>query len=348
MTLSTAESELIEGIEGTLLAMSTRGVLQELTGRDLRINLYVDNQAAVTLLTASSGSWRTRHLKLRSSWIKERIKNEELRVQHVPGTEQKADLGTKPFTRARLKELVTLWNMVDQTSSTTTASIRVAKVEPSFLMKLVMLCQLCGAKAMKEDIATEIPWDLYMAILVLSVAVIGMWEGMKKCSRMRAARLKALKVKAAKSLKLSKLELKELQGLLSRSPASLESEEMKRMYELKEKFEQTMPSTASPLPTTTPEMPMGCSSSSSSYNKQPKTMTVKTRDQETQTDNPAFERVHAPPPPEIRMYEGPFTVSQSGDKIHLFDTCWGLRNASRTSRMTLCRCCAENGGRRIY
>ncbi|OLQ13572.1 Copia protein [Symbiodinium microadriaticum] len=61
VTLSTAESELIEGIEGTLLAMSTRGVLQELTGRDLRINLYVDNQAAVTLLTASSGSWRTRY-----------------------------------------------------------------------------------------------------------------------------------------------------------------------------------------------------------------------------------------------------------------------------------------------
>ena len=113
VTLSTAESELIEEIEGTLLALSTRGVLQELTGRDLRINLYVDNQAAVTLLTASSGSWRTRHLKLRSSWIKERIKNNELRVQHVPGAEQKADLGTKPFTRARLKELVALWNMVD-------------------------------------------------------------------------------------------------------------------------------------------------------------------------------------------------------------------------------------------
>ena len=91
VTLPTAESELIEGIEGTLLAMSTRGVLQELLGRQLIINLYVDNQAAVTLLTAS---WRTRHLKLRSNWMKESIRSNELRVQHVPGTEQKADLGT--------------------------------------------------------------------------------------------------------------------------------------------------------------------------------------------------------------------------------------------------------------
>ena len=44
---------------------------------------------------------------------------------------------------------------------------------------------------------------------------------------------------------------------------------MKRMYELKERFEQTMPATASPLPTDPPDVALAASSSSSSYNTQP-------------------------------------------------------------------------------
>ncbi|CAE7943851.1 GIP [Symbiodinium sp. KB8] len=346
VTLSTAESELIEGIEGTLLAMSTKGVLQELFQRELQINLYVDNQAAVTLLTSTSGSWRTRHLKLRAHWIKERIKMNEVFVRHIPGAEQKADLGTKPFTRARLKELVALWNMVDATATTPTASTKTARVDRGLMMKLLMLCQVCGTRAEKEDIAYEIPWDLYVAVVVLAVAVIGVWEGMKSCSRFKTARLKALRMKANKSGKLSKAELKELQRLLALQPADLGSEQMKRMYELKERFEQTMP-LSSPVPTVPPDIPMGSTSSSSTFNKQPKP--VEKCDKETQADYvPAFERVHPPIQPEVRMFEGPFTMSQHGDKLHLFQDCWGLRNASRTHQVTLCRCCVQNRGNRIY
>ena len=276
VTLSTAESELLEAIEGTLLAMSARGVLQELLGRQLLINLFVDNQAAVTLLTTSSGSWRTRHLKLRSYWMKERIQRQEVRVQHVPGPEQKADLGTKPFTRARLKELVALWNMKDRSSTSPMASVKAGKVEPSLLMKLLMLCQICGARAReiyKEDLAAEVPWDLWVAILVLAVAVIGIWEGIKACSRMRTARLRTLKAKATRASRISKAELKELQNLLSRPPGELDSTQMRKMCELKEKFEITMPPSSSPVPRSIsrePDQPMGTSTSSSSYNKQPK------------------------------------------------------------------------------
>ena len=351
VTLSTAESELIEGIEGTLLAMFTRGVLQELLGHPLVINLHVDNQAAVTLLTASSGSWRTRHLKLRSHWMKERVRTEEVRVLHVPGVEQKADLGTKPFTRARLAELVGLWNIVERSSTSTTSSKKAVKADASLLRKLLLLCQVCGVKAMKEDIVTEIPWDLYVAVMVLAIAVIGLWHGMKACSRMRTAKLRALRAKATREAKLSKAELKELQRLLSTKPTDLSSEQMKRMLELKEKFERTMPPCTSPMPTSTtaPDIPLGTSSSSSSYNKQPKPNEKVMCDKETPADYvPAFERVQPPPPPEVRMYEGPFTMTQGGDKVHLFENCWGLRHASRTTRVSLCRCCAENGGRNTY
>ena len=374
---------LIEGIEGTLLGLSVREVIQEILRKPMMINLFIDNQAAVTLVTASSGSWRTRHLKLRSHWMKERIQSNEVRVQHVSGAYQRADLGTKPFTRTRLKELVDLWNIVDRRESTTSASVKTIKVDQGWLMKLLMLCQICGTKAMKEDLAAEIPWDLYAAIIVLAAAVIGAWEALRKCTRMSSAKVRSLRTKALKAQKLSKTELKELQRLLTYSPSQLSCEQMRRMCELKEKFENTMPSTCTPLPTSLPDEPTGpfqsssvstrlsdgpyasstslrslpllqdpkaaSSSTPSAFNKQPKATEKTTCDKGTQADwEPAFSRVQPPPPIEIRMYEGPFTMTQGSEKLHLFDSCWGLRNASRTSRVQLCRCCAENGGRRIY
>ena len=164
--------------------------------------------------------------------------------------------------------------------------------------------------------------------------------------------MRTLKAKATRASRISKAELKELQNLLSRPPGELDSTQMRKMCELKEKFEITMPPSSSPVPRSIsrePDQPMGTSTSSSSYNKQPKATQKVTCDKETQADiKPAFERVPPPPPVEIRLYEGPFTMTQGGDKLHLFENCWGLRNASRTSRVTMCRCCAENGGRNIY
>ena len=112
-TLSTAESELLEAVEGTVLGRATKGLIDELTGQDLKMNLLVDNAAAVTLLGSSSGSWRTRHLRLRSNWLRELILSKTVNLKHQPGEGQRADLGTKPFSRARLEQLVKMWGIVD-------------------------------------------------------------------------------------------------------------------------------------------------------------------------------------------------------------------------------------------
>ena len=66
-----------------------------------------------------------------------------------------------------------------------------------------MLCQICGARAReiyKEDLVAEAPWDLWVAILVLAVAVIGVWEGVKACSRMRTAKTKDLESQGNKGV----------------------------------------------------------------------------------------------------------------------------------------------------
>ena len=67
--------------------------------------LKVDNYSAVQLLAGSTGSWRTRHLRVRSSWLRERIRSGEVLIQHEPGITQLADIGTKPLPRQRLEEL---------------------------------------------------------------------------------------------------------------------------------------------------------------------------------------------------------------------------------------------------
>ena len=85
VTLSTAESELIEGIEGTLMGFSVKDLIVELSGHNPGIELHIDNQAALSLLQGSSGSWRTRHLRLRSNWIRERVMEGEVVALHEPG-----------------------------------------------------------------------------------------------------------------------------------------------------------------------------------------------------------------------------------------------------------------------
>ena len=106
VTLSTAGFELIEGIEGLAWATSVKDLIVELSGKDLGIELHIDNQAALSLLQGSSGSWRTWQLRLRSAWFREKVASGEVTAQHESGESQRADLGTKPLPKDRLQALV--------------------------------------------------------------------------------------------------------------------------------------------------------------------------------------------------------------------------------------------------
>ena len=359
VTLSTAESELLEAVEGTVIGLSTRGLLSELFGKELPITIWVDNSAAIALLTTSSGSWRTRHLRLRSNWVREMSNRKELTIKYVPGELQRADLGTKPFTRERLRQLVGLWNIADRRPAEA-RTMRTQGDGSPWLKRLLLLCQVCGAAAQKQDIRTEVPWDLYMAVIVLGLAVIALWEGAKHCFYQGESKVRALRVAASQSSsrKLTKAELKELQRLLSLEPRDMTAEQALRMCDLKEKFDETMPAGTSPLPRypfggeDLPPLPGEQASSSTTppnvgRNKQPRPK--ETRDQSTQADlPPVFTRAASTPPPTREVIQGPFYQVPGRDHLHVFRECWGLRHAGNVQRITWCRCCIENGGNRIY
>ena len=103
-TLSTTESELLGYIDGLTLGESVgavANVLQEnILDREGSYVLRGDNLSGLQLLQAPSGPWRTRHLRLRSHVLRERLKHHLWSVEHVPGTELCADLLTKSITQS--------------------------------------------------------------------------------------------------------------------------------------------------------------------------------------------------------------------------------------------------------
>ncbi|CAE7665157.1 HCF244, partial [Symbiodinium sp. CCMP2456] len=109
VTLSVMEAELLEASTATTLLENIGCLLDELAGLYVPRRLLVDNASAVAMIAGGPGSWRTRHLKVRSAKIREQVENLELIVEHVGGNGQLADLATKMHGKVRLWELLSLW-----------------------------------------------------------------------------------------------------------------------------------------------------------------------------------------------------------------------------------------------
>ena len=62
--------------------------------------------------------------------------------------------------------------------------------------------------------------------------------------------------------------------------------------------------------------------------------------------------VYLPPPPvkEVRIeqvvHQGPYYITDHGSHVHLYENCWGMRNARPRERF-LCKCCELNEGRSL-
>ena len=101
-TLSTAESELMATIEGMTMAQSVETLLQVMyQSRVHEKVLYCDNASAISILEKPDGPWRTRHLRLRANYLKEKLRHqpEEWKIRHQKGSTLVADLLTKPITQ---------------------------------------------------------------------------------------------------------------------------------------------------------------------------------------------------------------------------------------------------------
>ncbi|OLP97902.1 Retrovirus-related Pol polyprotein from transposon TNT 1-94 [Symbiodinium microadriaticum] len=154
VTLSTAEAELMAMSEAVLALQSTDSMMKDMFPEGKQLQLYSDSTSALAIANGS-GSWRTRHLRLRSAWVAELISNQAMTVHHCVGEVQPADLLTKALASQRIKSLCSLLNLKDtdeenfageesrqQTSSNSRSSTASAPNQiPKVLIALLVLSQ---------------------------------------------------------------------------------------------------------------------------------------------------------------------------------------------------------------
>ena len=104
---STAEAEILGYSEGLQQAESLDPLL-EILGYSVSFNIYGDSKSALSLATNEGGTWRTRHLRLRSAKLREvlRLSREgrdgrefaKWNLRHMPGHQLSADGNDKATT----------------------------------------------------------------------------------------------------------------------------------------------------------------------------------------------------------------------------------------------------------
>ena len=104
ISLSTAESELLEIIEGFMLGESTAVLFEETLGSFSKM-LWSDSQSALSVLGGEGGSWRTRHVRMRAMYARQLVTQGSWGVHHCPGEDMVADIGTKALSSARIDYL---------------------------------------------------------------------------------------------------------------------------------------------------------------------------------------------------------------------------------------------------
>ncbi|CAE7295400.1 TY5A, partial [Symbiodinium sp. CCMP2592] len=315
--LSIMESELYQATEAAVLIENVGALLDELAECRIHRLLRVDNASAVSMLGGGPGSWRTRHLKVRSAYLLERIQEKLLDVEHIEGIFQRADLSTKMHSKMRLWALLKMWRFEGLPAEAETALL------------LQMLTALCMTKALqsipgaKAAAATDAMATVTVAgmdelllftVIACIVAVI-VWELLKRVGSF----LWRLCCKPKPGRRAKKLR--------DMARAAAEAEVDRVFTGPAQHVGETSSSSSSSLPSFAPSR------------------TIKTADTRTVgTQTLDWERTRGPFPVEATPprglvapiqddnqyfnFDGPFYRTEHGDTIHTRSDCTGFRLAT--------------------
>jgi hypothetical protein len=94
---STAEAEYIAAAMATKDGLWVRKLLGEIYGKVSPLNLMVDNQSAVVLISQHTAgqSGRTKHIDVQYHFVRDRFQRGDVSVTFVPTGDQHADIFTK-------------------------------------------------------------------------------------------------------------------------------------------------------------------------------------------------------------------------------------------------------------
>jgi hypothetical protein len=105
VALSTTEAELIAVNEAGKEVVWLKRLFQELTNYSDVPVLKCDNSGAVKLTRNPEFHKRTKHIDTRYFWVREKQISGDLKVEHISGEVQVADIMTKPMPKPRFQKL---------------------------------------------------------------------------------------------------------------------------------------------------------------------------------------------------------------------------------------------------
>ena len=228
ITLSTMESELLEATTAAVLLESVGVLLDEVLGRRVPRLLKVDNSAATAMLQGGAGSWRTRHLKVRSGYVREQVARGLLQVEPVEGRYQLADLSTKMHPRARLLDLLSQWGF--EGLSPEDVCVQLARVVAlhCIIVALERIPQAVGTadeEEPKEPLPSSGMDELLLVSGMVAMVAVLLWELVKwalgciKKTAKRESRLRRLRELARLT---AELEIERIEELTQSGPQALQ------------------------------------------------------------------------------------------------------------------------------
>ena len=102
IALSTGESEYYALVKGGSVGLGLQSLCADL-GLDLEVAIERDSNAAKGTVNRV-GLGKARHIQTRYLWLQERVAERHLKVHHVPGVKNKADVLTKSVPGAASKD----------------------------------------------------------------------------------------------------------------------------------------------------------------------------------------------------------------------------------------------------
>ena len=240
VTLSTAEAELVAGLDAVVALQSAEAMLSEFGVSSFDKTLRVDSQSALAI-AIGQGSWRTRHLRVRANYLREQYESGEIIPVYCPGVEQAADLLTKALPSARILELAAIWGLFEHGTSRpaeaeaysearTVGSGTVAQqdLHLSTLAVVLALFQVVGASSQStdedEDLSLPVSLDadlmLAVSIICIGVCFIAVWEFLKWCFQSVLVRREA----GTTASSLSPRKARKLQRLRDQTAQAIQAE----------------------------------------------------------------------------------------------------------------------------
>ena len=180
ISLSTAECELQAILDGAVGMIGLEALLCDLDVEPGPKTIASDSTSALAI-GSGTGSWRTRHLRLKAAWLQDMVTKGEIVPRHQPGISQPADLLTKALSGQRIQALLDLWGI--QTTRTSRASTTSSTLGTRMLVATICCIMMLAVEAEdpQHDRSIRVDWDMagiFMALLMILGSLV-LWEALK-------------------------------------------------------------------------------------------------------------------------------------------------------------------------